>query len=387
MRHKVTATAIKVMTVVGTRPEAIKMAPVIRALQRTAGFESSLCVTAQHREMLDQMLGAFGLVPDIDLDLMKGRQTLANVTALVLTKMTAVLKRQRPDWVLVQGDTTTALAAALAAFYLGIPVGHVEAGLRTHDRFEPFPEEVNRRIADAVSTLHFAPTALAAKNLEREGIAKSSITITGNTGIDALLFVARSRRRSPVDSLLQSLRGRRVIVVTAHRRENFGAPLEQICLAIQRLARRFHDVHFVYPVHLNPNVRRVVFRRLGTTERVTLLDPLDYFDFVKLLNLCTLIITDSGGIQEEAPSLGKPVFVLRNKTERSEAVAAGVARLVGTDSGRIEQQVATVLEDSKAFRRMAKARNPFGDGHASLRIVRALARRSSGMTAARHLSC
>jgi UDP-N-acetylglucosamine 2-epimerase (non-hydrolysing) len=366
------APVIKVMTIVGTRPEAIKMAPVIRALQRCPDrVRARVCATGQHREMLDQVLDLFGIVPDIDLDLMQPGQTLSQVAARVLTALDPVLAAERPDWVLVQGDTTTVMAAAICAHHNRARVGHVEAGLRSHDRRNPFPEEMNRVLADHVSDLHFAPTVQARHNLLREGIDAAQVWVTGNPVIDALLWVAKQPWEArPGGPELAALGDdpRPLLLVTAHRRENHGAPLQGICTALRILARR-GDVRIVYPVHLNPRVWEPVHEVLDDVSNVTLLPPVDYRALVWLLERCTLVLTDSGGIQEEAPALGKPVLVLRETTERPEGVEAGTARVVGTDADEIVAQVVRLLDDPDAYAAMACAANPYGDGRAAERIV------------------
>lgn len=365
---------IRVLSVFGTRPEAVKMAPVIKAFEWHPGkVVSRVCVTAQHRQMLDQVLDLFDITPDYDLDVMRDDQSPAQVAAAVLNGLESVLQSERPDWVLVQGDTTTVAAASLAAFYARVKVGHVEAGLRTWDKRQPFPEEINRRVAGAIADLHFAPTAWARDNLLREGVPPETIHVTGNPVIDALLMVADK----PYDSESGPLAGlpweRRIILVTAHRRENFGRPLESICAALLDIAQRYRgEVHIVYPVHLNPNVQEPVYRLLGGQPGITLLSPLDYLSLVYLMKRCFLVLTDSGGIQEEAPGLGKPVLVLREATERPEGVEAGTVRLVGADRERIVAETVRLLEDAEAYRRMAQAVNPYGDGHAAERIVRVL---------------
>ena len=364
---------IRVLAVVGTRPEAIKMAPVIQELGRRRGeFQVQVCATGQHREMLDQALELFGLVPDVDLDLMEPGQTPSQVAARVLLALEPVLQEWRPDWMLVQGDTTTVMAAALCGHYNRVRVGHVEAGLRSFDRANPFPEEMNRVVADHVSDLYFAPTAAAAENLRREGLAEAQIRVTGNTVIDALLQVARDLWEPPEGDPLRWLDGdRRLILVTAHRRENFGQPLEGICTALGRLAGR-GDVQVVYPVHRNPQVWEPVHELLGDVPNVWLVPPVDYRHLVYVMKRSKLVLTDSGGIQEEAPSLGVPVLVLREVTERPEGVAAGTARVVGTDPQRIVAEAARLLDNESAYRAMAQAVNPYGDGQAARRIVRAL---------------
>lgn len=364
---------MRVLSVVGTRPEAIKMAPVIQELARHAGrVEARVCATAQHREMLDQVLGLFGIVPDVDLNLMQPGQTLSEVAARVLLALDPVLVEWRPDWLLAQGDTTTVMAAALCAHHNRVRVGHVEAGLRSYDRANPFPEEMNRVVADHAADLLFAPTAQAQDNLLREGICADRIRVTGNTVIDALLQVAASPWQPPGDDPLHSLDpDKRLLLVTAHRRENFGAPLLDIISALRDLAAR-GDVQVVYPVHLNPNVRGPVYQALGGVPGVILTPPVDYRRLVYLLKRSALVLTDSGGIQEEAPSLGVPVLVLRQVTERPEGVAAGTARVVGTDRDRIVAEASRLLDDPAAYREMAQAANPYGDGHAAGRIVQAL---------------
>ena len=341
---------------------------------RRASHDSEIlfCATGQHREMFDQVLRLFGLETDVDLNVMTPNQALSDVTAVVLQRMTDLLKAFRPDWVVVQGDTTTTMATALAAFYLQLSVAHVEAGLRTNDRFHPFPEEVNRKVTDAVSELLFAPTDRAAENLRTEGFEAGHILVTGNTGIDALLQVADMPQSGLVDELLAFGKAHRLVLVTTHRRENFGEPLERICGALRVLADRFPDVRFIVPVHRNPNVGASLRQALGDHPAFRLTEPLDYSDFVAVMKQSYLILTDSGGVQEEAPSLGKPVLVLRERTERQEAVDAGTARLVGTDPRAIVDETSRLLLDADAYRAMAHTRNPFGDGHASRRIVAAL---------------
>lgn len=361
------------MVVFGTRPEAIKMAPLVQALRNDSDIDLTVVVTGQHRDMLDQVLDMFGIVPDVDLDLMRPRQRVTDVLARVLKAMRPVLGRYRPDMVLVHGDTTTTLAAALAAFYAGVRVGHVEAGLRTGDMRAPWPEEMNRRMVSTLATLHFAPTRGAAANLEREGI-DVGVQVTGNTVIDALFAVTSRIHGTP--SIVAAVADRftflepyrRVILVTAHRRENLGEGLEHIVDALQVLAMR-DDVQIVFPVHPNPKVRDVVERRVGMCAHVHVIEPQDYLPFVWLMERSTLILTDSGGIQEEAPSLGKPVLVLRDVTERPEAVDAGTVELVGTDARRIVERVERLLDDRHAYARMAHAVNPYGDGAATGRIV------------------
>ncbi|AHE97835.1 non-hydrolyzing UDP-N-acetylglucosamine 2-epimerase [Thioalkalivibrio paradoxus] len=364
---------MKTLVIFGTRPEAIKMAPVIQALRQADGIETRVCVTAQHRQMLDQVLQLFDIRPDHDLNLMQPGQDLTDITANVLHGLRPVLAAERPDLVLVHGDTTTTLAGALAAYYQRIPVGHVEAGLRTGNIHAPWPEEMNRRIAGAITSFHFAPTARARDNLQREGVGEERIHVTGNTVIDALLAVVDKVRANP--ELQAQFRfldpARRTVVVTGHRRENFGDGFQRICRALGRLAER-SDVQIVYPVHLNPNVLGPVREALGQRDNVHLIEPLDYLPFVALMDRADLIITDSGGVQEEAPSLGKPVLVMRETTERPEAVEAGTVRLVGTDEERIVREAARLLDDPQAYAAMSRAHNPYGDGRAAGRIVRVI---------------
>jgi UDP-N-acetylglucosamine 2-epimerase (non-hydrolysing) len=373
---------IKVLTVFGTRPEAIKMAPVVRAIAADPRFEGKVCVTAQHRDMLDQVLDLFELQPDWDLDLMRPGQSLHGLTARVLTGLQPVLEAWRPDVMLVHGDTTTTLAATLAAFYSRVAVGHVEAGLRTGDLASPFPEEGNRVLADRLCAFHFAPTDRSAANLLEEGMPAGGVTVTGNTVIDALLWVRDRVRATSLDAHRDVLGtmapivedpDKKIILVTGHRRESFGEGFHNICAALATLARRHPDVHLCYPVHLNPNVQGPVRETLSDLPNVHLLPPLDYLPFVRLMDRSTFILTDSGGIQEEAPSLGKPVLVMRAVTERPEGVASGTVRLVGTDADRIVQECERLLTDSNAFDAMRRAHNPYGDGQASGRIADFLA--------------
>ena len=369
---------MKVLTVFCTRPEAIKMAPLVHALARDPHFEAKVCVTAQHREMLDQVLKLFSIVPDYDLNIMQPGQGLTEITCRILEGLKPVLESFKPDVVLVHGDTTTTMAASLAAFYQRIPVGHVEAGLRTGDLSSPWPEEGNRTLTGHLATYHFAPTETSRQNLLRENIADNRITITGNTVIDALFWV---RDRVLSDEALRNeltqrypflANGKKMILVTGHRRESFGRGFEQICHALAEIAANNPDVQIVYPVHLNPNVSEPVNRILGHVENVMLIEPQDYLPFVWLMNRAWLILTDSGGIQEEAPSLGKPVLVMREMTERPEAVSAGTVCLVGTDSQRIVNEVTRLLHDESAWQAMSRAHNPYGDGQACHRILSAL---------------
>jgi len=364
----------KVLFVFGTRPEAIKLAPVLLHMKRRAGFEAVTCVTAQHRGMLDQVLAAFQIAPEHDLNCMQPGQTLAQSTARILSELEPVLRAEKPDMVLVQGDTTTTLCGALAAFYQGIPVGHVEAGLRTGDLTRPFPEEMNRVVTTRLSALHFAPTARAAGVLAAEGVPAERIFVTGNSGIDAVLYVRDGLESGALcgGEWPAIEPGRKLIVVTAHRRESFGAGFERICEALLRLARR-EDVQIVYPVHRNPNVLGPVERLLSEQAGILLIQPLDYVPFVDLMRRATLLLTDSGGIQEEGPSLGKPVLVMREKTERPEAIEAGTVRLVGTDADVIEREAVRLLDDTEERLRMSRIHNPYGDGQASRRIADAIA--------------
>jgi len=373
----------KVLLAFGTRPEAIKMAPVYHALKaREDAFDVICCVTAQHRHMLDQVLETFEIVPDVDLDLMRAGQDLTDVTSAVLLGMREVLRAHRPDIVLVHGDTTTTMATSLACFYADVAVGHVEAGLRTFDLRAPFPEEFNRRLTGMLTTWHFAPTETSRANLLREGVDEASIVVTGNTVIDALLFVLdrfekSAERRAAVEEILDGVMGfdwrrDRYVLITGHRRENFGDGFRQICEALRALSETYPDVHFVYPVHLNPNVREPVNTYLTGRNNIHLIEPLTYEPFVYALKHSHVVLTDSGGIQEEAPSLGKPVLVMRDVTERPEAVEAGTVRLVGAHRDRIVAHVSELLTDSACYERMSRAHNPYGDGRASARIGQSL---------------
>jgi UDP-N-acetylglucosamine 2-epimerase (non-hydrolysing) len=369
---------LKILSVFGTRPEAVKMAPVVRKLAQTPGIDSRVCVTAQHRQMLDQVLGLFDIQPDYDLDLMREDQSLAELSAAIFTHLDPVLTDFQPDWILAQGDTTTVAITSLLAYYRRIRFGHVEAGLRTGDKWQPFPEEINRRVAGVVADLHFAPTDWARQNLLREGVDDSIIKVTGNPVIDALSIVAAQPEPQEVISILDRLELRttkltttKLILVTAHRRENFGQPLADICEALKQLAAR-GDVEIVYPVHLNPNVQEPVYRLLDGVPHVTLLPPLDYLPLIHLMKHARLILTDSGGIQEEAPAFGVPALVLREVTERPEGVAAGVLKLVGTATSRIVHEANRLLDDPSAHADMALASNPYGDGNAAGRIIEAL---------------
>ncbi|GAB4492122.1 MAG: UDP-N-acetylglucosamine 2-epimerase (non-hydrolyzing) [Anaerolineales bacterium] len=364
---------LRILSVIGTRPEAVKMAPVVQKLRQTPGFESIVCVTAQHREMLDQVLNLFNIVPEIDLDLMKPNQSLAEITAAIFTRLDPVIKDVKPDWILSQGDTTTVMATALLAYYNRVKFGHVEAGLRTGDKFQPFPEEINRMVAGVAADLHFAPTEWSKQNLLKENIPAGRIIVTGNPVIDALRQVAEKPAPAEVESLMQTIGNRRLVLVTAHRRENFGQPLENICAALKSLAETVSgDLHIVYPVHLNPNVQNTVYPRLAGIPNITLLPPLDYLPMVHLMKRATLILTDSGGIQEEAPAFGVPVLVLRGATERPEGIAAGTVKLIGTETEIILHEARNLLENPSEHARMAQAANPYGDGQAAGRIVQGL---------------
>ncbi|EPZ45536.1 UDP-N-acetylglucosamine 2-epimerase [Alicyclobacillus acidoterrestris ATCC 49025] len=364
------STPLRVMTVFGTRPEAVKMAPLVRALDAHPEIESIVCVTAQHREMLDQVLEVFGVQPDVDLDIMEPHQSLAKITTKALTGLDSALAEHKPDVVLVHGDTTTTFAAALAAFYQQIAIGHVEAGLRTYNKYSPFPEEMNRQLADVLCDLFFAPTDLSAQNLLNEGRAKQAIFVTGNTAIDAMRTTVKETYHHPVlDAFPQ---GSRMIYMTSHRRENWGEKLAQICRAARQIVEAHEDVELVYPVHLNPTVRDTVFTILDGHPRIHLLDPLGIVDNHNFMARATLILTDSGGIQEEAPSLGVPVLVLRDTTERPEGIEAGTLKLVGTDEATIVAEANRLLTDSAAYDDMAGRKNPYGDGRASDRIVQAI---------------
>ncbi|NMC45406.1 MAG: UDP-N-acetylglucosamine 2-epimerase (non-hydrolyzing) [Chloroflexi bacterium] len=365
---------IKVLSIFGTRPEAVKMAPVVQALARQPEIESGVCVTAQHREMLDQVLSLFHIDPQIDLNLMRPNQTLAELTANIFNNLDPILEKTNPDWVLVQGDTTTVMAAALNAFYRHILIGHVEAGLRTHDKWAPFPEEVNRKIAGVVADLHFAPTALSKDNLLKEGVPERCIKVTGNTVIDALRQIVHEPVPENIASLLEEKqihdKQKKLIVITAHRRENFGEPIRQICNAIKDIALNNIDtLELVYPVHLNPNIQKPAHEILDGIPNVTLLQPLEYLPLIQLMKHATLVLTDSGGIQEEATGLGIPTLVLREVTERPEGVDAGVLKLVGTDYHKIISETTKLLNEPHYYDSMAHAANPYGDGHAAEHIV------------------
>ena len=370
----------KIIIVFGTRPEAIKMSPLVHALKLEPDmFEIKVCVTSQHRQMLDQVLSMFNIQPDFDLNLMKENQNLSNLTSLILSEIKKIFDNYLPDLVLVHGDTTTTLATSMAAFYASIPVGHVEAGLRTHDLKSPFPEEFNRQITSKISKWHFAPTNLSQKNLLSEGVNKSLITVTGNTVVDALYWILNKieknqERKKNIEIFLNNnlsfdWKRKNFILVTAHRRENFGKGFEQICLALKELASKYPKVNFIYPVHLNPNVKQPVYDLLKAIQNIYLIKPLEYEPFIYLLNNCYFVLTDSGGIQEEAPSLGKPVLLLRDTTERPEAVEAGTVEVVGSNKKQIIEGVSRLLDNKKHYKKMSRAHNPYGDGLACKRIV------------------
>lgn len=367
----------RILTVFGTRPEAIKMFPVVHALRETPGIDARVCVTAQHREMLDQVLDIAGIVPDADLDVMQPNQSLDALLARLVTGLGEAFDRETPDRILVHGDTLTTMAGTIAAYFRKIPVGHVEAGLRSGDIYQPWPEEVNRRVTGVVADLHFAPTEAAASALKAENVDPTRIHVTGNTVIDALLATqaqlhARPQIAADLDDLAARFAGRRIVAVTSHRRENFGEGMRNIASAIAQIAAR-PDVAVIFPVHPNPNVRSVMDAELAGLSNVALIDPLDYPHFVRLLDMCELVLTDSGGVQEEAPSLGKPVLVMRETTERPEGVAAGTARLVGTDPAHIVTEIFSLLNDKAAYSAMSRAHNPFGDGKAAQRIAKVIA--------------
>ncbi|MBM7853739.1 UDP-N-acetylglucosamine 2-epimerase (non-hydrolyzing) [Desulfohalotomaculum tongense] len=364
---------LKVLTIFGTRPEAIKMAPLVLELQKTEGIQCSVAVTAQHREMLDRVLELFRIKPEYDLNIMQAGQTLFDITNRALAGLQEVMHRARPDLVLVHGDTTTTFAASLAAFYRQIPVGHVEAGLRTNNKYSPYPEEMNRRLTGVLADIHFAPTETARENLLREGVSGEKIYVTGNTVIDALKAAVRDNYTFNIPELdgIDFAR-RRVLLVTTHRRENLGRPMRDIYAALKEIVSDYPDVEIVFPMHKNPAVRRAVRDVLGDLPRVHLIEPLDYQPFINLMQRCYLVLTDSGGMQEEAPALGKPVLVLRDTTERPEAVRAGTVRLIGTARESVSRQTRELLDNPKAYNSMAEAVNPYGDGRASARITQAI---------------
>ncbi|MDE4542807.1 UDP-N-acetylglucosamine 2-epimerase (non-hydrolyzing) [Thermoanaerobacterium sp. R66] len=371
---------LKVMPIFGTRPEAIKMAPLVKELQCADGIETVVCVTAQHRDMLDQVLRLFNVIPKYDLDVMKESQSLSDITSSVLRGLDDVLGQEKPDLILVHGDTTTTFVAALSAFYKKIKIGHVEAGLRSFDKWFPYPEEMNRKLTGVLSDLHFAPTQTAKENLLKEGVDESSIFVTGNTVIDAMKYTVKENYIFRDDRLNEvDYRNKKVIVVTAHRRENWGLPIENICNALRKIAIDFKDTYIIYPVHKNPVVRDMVFSILDNLDNVLLLNPIDTDEMHNLLKRCYMVMTDSGGLQEEVPSLGKPVLVLRDVTERPEAVKAGTVKIIGTDFDRVYSEAKLLLTDKNEYDKMANAVNPYGDGNASRRIVQAI-KYAFGMT-------
>lgn len=360
----------KIITIFGTRPEAIKMAPLVKELEKREGIESKVCVTAQHREMLDQVLELFDITPDFDLNIMKSKQTLTGITNKVLEGLEEVFTKEKPDMILVHGDTTTTFSGALAAFYQQIKVGHVEAGLRTFDKYFPFPEEMNRKLTGSLADLHFAPTKGSKANLLREGVKESDVFITGNTVIDAMSHTVKENYKFENELLNKiDFENKKVIMITAHRRENWGEGIENICDALNKIVEENKDVELVYLVHLNPVVKDVVTKKLGNKERIHLLSPLDTNETHNLMNKCFMVMTDSGGLQEEAPHLGKPVIVLRDVTERPEAVEYGTVKLVGTDIEKIVSEANSLIRDENQYLKMSKAANPYGDGYASKRIV------------------
>lgn len=375
----------KVLFVFGTRPEAIKLSPVILKLRaKSKELRTIVCVTAQHREMLDQVLDIFQIKPDYDLDIMKQNQSLFDVTVNGLKKLESILIKENPDIILVQGDTTTTFIAGLAAYYLKIKIGHIEAGLRTKDKYNPFPEEINRRLTDCLADLYFVHTKKAKENLLREGVDKRKIFVTGNTVIDALMMIVKKQNNKKIQKQIEqsfflkygiSFDNKKLILVTGHRRESFGIDFENICKGLKKIALKNQDIQIIYPVHLNPNVQKPVRKILSGIKNVHLIEPIDYFQFVWLMNKAYLILTDSGGIQEEAPSLGKPVLVMRKKTERTEGIETGTARLVGTDSEKIYSEAIKLLKGKKLYQKMSKTVNPYGDGKASYRIVNILGNR------------
>ena len=367
---KVFMKKIKVMSIFGTRPEAIKMAPLVKELESRKEIKSIVCVTAQHREMLDQVLETFKITPDYDLNIMKQGQTLGDVTTRALNGVETVIKEAKPDIVLVHGDTTTTFAGALAAFYNQVAIGHVEAGLRTYDKYSPFPEEMNRQMVDCMTDMYFAPTTLSKENLLKQNIDESKIYITGNTAIDAMDTTVDDNYKHPELEWLKN--NERLILLTAHRRENLGDPMRNIFRAVKRITDEFEDVKVIYPIHKNPKVREVAKEIFGDSDKIKLIEPLEVFDFHNFQNKSYIIMTDSGGIQEEAPSLGKPVLVLRDSTERPEGIDAGTLKLVGTDEEIIYEEAKKLLSDKKEYEKMSHASNPYGDGHASERIVDAI---------------
>jgi UDP-N-acetylglucosamine 2-epimerase (non-hydrolysing) len=363
---------IKVLTIFGTRPEAVKMAPLVKELKKRNEFEAKVCVTAQHREMLDQVLNLFDIIPDFDLNIMKSKQSLTGITSRVLEGLEEVFEKEQPDMILVHGDTTTTFAGALAAFYKQIKIGHVEAGLRTFDKYFPYPEEMNRKLTGSLADLHFAPTLGSKNNLLREGVSEKDIFVTGNTVIDAMAYTVEENYNFCTEELNNIDYSKKVIMVTAHRRENWGEGIDNICTALNKIVEENEDVELIYLVHLNPIVKDAVYNHLKDNEKIHLLPPLDTKETHNLMNKCFMIMTDSGGLQEEAPHLGKPVLVLRDVTERPEAVEAGTVKLVGTDVEKIVKEANTLIRDQKSYEAMSKSINPYGDGKASIRICNAI---------------
>ena len=369
---------MKILVIFGTRPEGVKLAPIIRIMKTTPNIQIFTCITAQHREMLDQVLDVFDIKPDIDLDLMQQNQSLTELTVNLFTHLESVITKTQPDWIIVQGDTTTVMVTCILAYYHHIKVGHVEAGLRTHDKWQPFPEEINRKIAGAIADLHFAPTEYARQNLLNEGIEDDAILVTGNPVIDALHSILHVPPPDHIQTILDDLLSpsgekKRLVLVTAHRRENFGDPIESICRAIIRISEKYQSqIQIIYPVHLNPNIHEPVYRILDHHPNITLLQPLDYLPLISIMKHAHLVLTDSGGIQEEATALGIPTLVMRRVTERPEGIEAGVLKLVGTDEEQIYHETINLLEDDAAYKKMAVAKNPYGDGKAAQRIVDAL---------------
>lgn len=367
--------SLRILSVIGTRPEAVKMAPVVQKLGQLPNVESFVCITAQHRQMLDQVLNLFNITPDIDLNLMKPKQTLSELTATIFTHLEPVVRDLHPDWILAQGDTTTVMVTAMLAYYNRVRFGHIEAGLRTGNKFQPFPEEINRMVAGVVADLHFAPTEKSKQNLLRENVPVEKIVVTGNPVIDALHQVVERPMPLEVSKILEEINERRIVLVTAHRRENFGEPLENICYALKALAERYRgQIQIIYPVHLNPNVQNIVYSVLKNLNNITLLPPLDYLPMVHLMRHSTLILTDSGGIQEEAPGFGVPVLVMRKTTERPEGIESGTVRLIGTKVDDIIEHSSLLLDNISEYEKMAQSVNPYGDGRAAQRIVDAILR-------------
>ena len=364
---------MKLLFILGTRPDAIKLAPVIKQAKKNKGIKSFVCLTAQHREMLDQVIRFFEIKPNFDLNLMTPNQNLAAFTSEATKKLNNVIKKVKPDWVIIQGDTTTTFVGALCAFYHKVKIAHVEAGLRTFNKYSPYPEEINRTLTTNLADLHFAPTKRAEKSLIKEGVSRKRIKVTGNTGIDALLVALKKTKKYGTKASLQKIDfSKKIILVTGHRRESFGEPFKKICSALKKLAKSFPEFEIVYPVHLNPNVKKLVFKMLKSIPNIHLIKPLDYPSFVWLMKKSYIILTDSGGIQEEAPSIKKPVLVMREVTERPEGIKAGIAKIVGTNDKNIVKSVRKLIKDKKLYKKMTTTKNPYGDGKASQRILKAL---------------